>query len=217
MDVLFGWSYKRFVHSIVVSPAKSNDSRWHSYDIAENIHNLKGNCPLWHHAWLGKWIPDLWINRNHGMEVVFQGWKVLMSLTFHRQYFLGHNFFYSSSFSAVCKAIFFNQYSWKLIKPIHLWIFSLSLTSKLFSVVCLCQQNDFLDHFCQWACQFTSAAALPGLLVRLSTYWKEIEWYWHGHLANIELRKQQKVLVIRVFFSFSCLCAKNVGWFRFLV
>ena len=29
-----------------------------------------------------KWIPDFWINRNHGVEVVFQRWKVLMSSPF---------------------------------------------------------------------------------------------------------------------------------------
>ena len=41
----------------------------------------------------------------------FRDWKVLMSSTFHRLYFLGHIFFYSSPFSAVCKTIFLESTS----------------------------------------------------------------------------------------------------------
>ena len=58
-----------------------------------------------------KWIPDFWINRNHGMEVVFQRWKVLMSSPFLQAIFSWSQIISFFSFSAVCKTIFLESLS----------------------------------------------------------------------------------------------------------
>ena len=58
-----------------------------------------------------KWIPDFWINRNHGVEVVFQRWKVLMSSPFLQAIFSWSQIISFFSFSTVSKTIFLESLS----------------------------------------------------------------------------------------------------------
>ena len=96
MDVLFGCSYKNLLNWLFFFSAKSQqdllraDPRqnvfgW-SLAYEEYVQPVKGQKV---NTMAKKWIPDFWINRNHGMEVVFQHWKVLMSSPFSQALFFG--------------------------------------------------------------------------------------------------------------------------------
>ena len=96
MDVLFSCSYKNILNWLFFFSAKSQqdllraDPRqnvfgW-SLAYEEYVQPVKGQKV---NTMAKKWIPDFWINRNHGMEVVFQHWKVLMSSPFSQALFFG--------------------------------------------------------------------------------------------------------------------------------
>ena len=216
MDVLFGWFCKRFLQSIVF-PAKSNDSRWHSYDISTYKRNLP-TLALWRRneyltsgsteimAW--KWFSN--VERSWCLQP-FTGNIFLVTNSFIPPHFQP---FARSSFLRVCLQSILIEAQITYNTPLHIFTFfnflaslcCLSLSTKLFS--CPFFSTSMAIHF-------TSSS--PGTPGQTFNRLKKIEWYRLGHLADIELRKLQKVLnlIVRVFFSFSCLCAKNVGQVRF--
>ena len=172
---------------------------------------------------------------------------------FHRHYFSGHKFFYSSSFSAVCTINFLESIS--SIKTYRNWYnlyvfgsfhfiesLSLSLSSVLIMFV---NKMIFLIMSSTRMFWFTWPATLLGLdfqhifgffslsqiltffsccLSCMSTHFPSSSPGTPGQTFNrlkrdwdlfIELGKQQKVLLVHVFLSVFCFCAKHVGQVRF--
>ena len=143
MDVLFGWFCKRFLQSIVF-PAKSNDSRWHSYIISTYKRNLP-TLALWRRnenltsgsteimAW--KWFSN--VERSWCLQP-FTGNIFLVTNSFippHSQPFA------RSSFLRVCLQSILREAQITYNTPLHIFTFfnflaslcCLSLSTKLFS------------------------------------------------------------------------------------
>ena len=88
MDVLFGCSYKNLLNWLffVLSQITTRSAESRPTSKCIWVKSCKGQKV---NTMAKKWIPDFWINRNHGMEVVFQHWKVLMSSPFSQALFFG--------------------------------------------------------------------------------------------------------------------------------